>query len=169
MYNSNLQCRLQFNTTDETVRLCSKMDEICSQLWCLVDTVCLTLMRPAAPGTKCGKHEWCQNQKCVPIEEMPEPVDGGWGNWSDYNNCSRHCGGGVSMQTRQCDHPAPAHGGTFCVGERTRYKICNIDPCPPDFPTFRAQQCSEHNNETFRGQLYTWFPYFDRRKLNNLI
>lgn len=56
MYNADLQCRLQFNTTDETVKVCSKMDEICSQLWCLVNDECVTQLRPAAPGTNCGRH-----------------------------------------------------------------------------------------------------------------
>lgn len=57
MYNADLQCRLQFNTTDELVRVCSKSDEICSQLWCMVNDICVTQMRPAAPGTHCGKHK----------------------------------------------------------------------------------------------------------------
>lgn len=57
MYNADLQCRLQFNTTDETVKVCSKMDEICSQLWCLVDDECVTQLRPAAGGTNCGRHK----------------------------------------------------------------------------------------------------------------
>lgn len=56
MYNADLQCRLQFNTTDETVKVCSKMHEICSQLWCTVNDECVTQLRPAAPGTNCGKH-----------------------------------------------------------------------------------------------------------------
>lgn len=57
MYKADQQCRLQFNTTEEEVRVCSKMDEICSQLWCLVDDTCVTQLRPAAPGTHCGKHK----------------------------------------------------------------------------------------------------------------
>lgn len=57
MYNADLQCRLQFNETDEMVHVCSKLDEICSRLWCLVNDVCTTQLRPAAPGTHCGKHK----------------------------------------------------------------------------------------------------------------
>lgn len=121
-------------------------------------------MRPAASGTHCGKHKWCQEKKCVPIEDLPSPVDGGWGNWSEYSECTRTCGAGVSVQKRYCDHPQPAHGGSFCVGERMRYKICNIEPCLFDEPTFRAEQCSKYDNEPFRGQKYKWLPYFDRRK-----
>lgn len=57
MYNADLQCRLQFNQTNDSIQVCSKLDEICSQLWCLVNDVCVTQLRPAAPGTNCGKHK----------------------------------------------------------------------------------------------------------------
>lgn len=161
MYNADLQCKLQFNTTEDAVRVCSKSDEICTQLWCMVDDVCVTQLRPAAPGTHCGKHKWCQNQKCIPIEEQPAPVDGGWGNWNEWSECSRECGGGVSMQSRQCDHPTPENGGAFCIGERVRYRTCNTDACEEDQPSFRAQQCAKFNDETYRGKKYDWLPYFD--------
>lgn len=57
MYNADLQCRLQFNQTNDNIQVCSKLDEICSQLWCLVNDVCVTQLRPAAGGTNCGKHK----------------------------------------------------------------------------------------------------------------
>ncbi|XP_058455762.1 A disintegrin and metalloproteinase with thrombospondin motifs 7 isoform X2 [Malaya genurostris] len=164
MYNADLQCRLQFNSTDEEMTVCSKLDEICNQLWCLVDDVCMTMMRPAAPGTNCGKRKWCQNQQCVDVEELPSPVDGGWGEWSSWSDCSRECGAGIAKQTRECDHPSPAHGGLFCIGERARYKTCNTQPCPPETPSSRAEQCSEHDNDTVKGEKYTWLPYFDKNE-----
>ncbi|CRL05730.1 CLUMA_CG018759, isoform A [Clunio marinus] len=161
MYNADLQCRLQFNATDEDMKVCSQLDEICSQLWCLLNGTCTTLLRPAAPGTHCARHKWCQDQKCVDIEDLPAPVDGGWGNWSEWGQCSRACGAGVSLQTRECDHPTPVHGGSFCIGERARYKTCNIDPCPADESSFRAQQCSKQNSKPIKGQLYNWSPFLD--------
>lgn len=57
MYNADLQCRLQFNITDEDIKMCSQLDEICSQLWCNINGTCMTLLRPAAHGTRCGKHK----------------------------------------------------------------------------------------------------------------
>lgn len=42
---------------------------------------------------------------CVPIEDQPAPIDGQWGNWTEYNECSRTCGGGVSIASRECDNP----------------------------------------------------------------
>ncbi|XP_075156811.1 ADAM metallopeptidase with thrombospondin type 1 motif B [Haematobia irritans] len=159
-YNAELQCRLQYNVTDSEV--CSPMYEICSTLWCNVNGECITNMRPTAPGTLCGKRKWCQNGKCVRIESM-EKVDGSWGNWSEWSECSRSCGGGVSIQQRECDSPRPANGGSFCIGERKKYKICNYNPCPKNEPSFRAQQCEKYNEKPYQGQLYKWLPYFDKQ------
>lgn len=65
---------------------------------------------------------------------------------------------------RQCDNPRPENEGAFCVGERIRYKICNLELCTQGEPSFRAQQCSKYNNETYREKQYNWLPYFDSRK-----
>ncbi|KAI4488514.1 hypothetical protein M0802_011554 [Mischocyttarus mexicanus] len=141
MYNAEHQCRLQFGVRDASV--CSPLQEICSKLWCIVDGSCTTMLHPAAPGTHCGKHMWCQNQKCVPIVDRSHPIDGSWGEWGSWSECSRSCGAGVSIIERKCDHPEPAHGGKFCIGERRRYKICNTEPCSEGTPSFRAVQCTE--------------------------
>lgn len=94
--------------------------------------------------------------------EPPIAIDGGWGEWNSWSECSRTCGAGVSIMQRECDHPKPSAGGQFCVGERRRYRICNTDPCPDDQPTFRAVQCSGYDNHTKDGKTYTWVPYFDQ-------
>ncbi|KAL1506613.1 hypothetical protein ABEB36_005941 [Hypothenemus hampei] len=160
MYNADYQCRLQFNTLNATV--CTRLDEICDRLWCSVNNFCTTLLKPAAPGTTCGKHKWCQELKCVPMMENPIPIDGGWGEWSGWSECSRTCGSGVSIMRRECDHPTPTAGGKFCIGERKRYRICNTDPCPEGEPSYRALQCSWYNNKTYEGKKYEWQPYFDQ-------
>lgn len=53
MYNTEIQCQLQFGPD---AKVCSSMSEICSRLWCEVNGNCTTQLRPAAPGTHCGKH-----------------------------------------------------------------------------------------------------------------
>ncbi|KAF5299315.1 hypothetical protein FQA39_LY02488 [Lamprigera yunnana] len=161
MYNAELQCRLQFGLQ---AKVCSQLSEICSRLWCEINNVCKSQLRPAAPGTQCGKHKWCHDQKCVPIVDPPVAIDGGWGEWSEWSVCSRSCGAGVSIMKRECDHPSPAAGGHFCIGERRRYKICNTDPCSENQPSFREMQCSNFNNNTYQGRLYTWVPYFDQEE-----
>ncbi|XP_012281942.2 A disintegrin and metalloproteinase with thrombospondin motifs 7 [Orussus abietinus] len=160
MYNAEHQCRLQFGVREASV--CSPLEEICSKLWCIVDGSCTTMLHPAAPGTHCGKHMWCQNQECVPIADRPSQIDGGWGEWGNWSECSRTCGAGVSIMERKCDHPEPAHGGQFCIGERRRYKICNTDPCPDGVPSFRSVQCSSYNGKEYKRKNYTWLPYFDQ-------
>ncbi|GAB1865490.1 A disintegrin and metalloproteinase with thrombospondin motifs 7-like isoform X1 [Camponotus japonicus] len=160
MYNAEHQCRLQFGVREASV--CSPLQEICSKLWCIVDGSCTTMLHPAAPGTHCGKHMWCQNQECVPIVDRPRQIDGGWGEWGSWSECSRTCGAGVSIVERKCDHPEPAHGGKFCIGERRRYKICNTQSCPEGTPSFRAVQCSNYDGKEYKGKNYTWLPYFDQ-------
>lgn len=96
--------------------------------------------------------------------DPPVAIDGGWGEWSSWSHCSRTCGTGVSIIERKCDHPKPAAGGKFCVGERRRYRICNTERCPENQPSFRAVQCSSYNNQTYDGKKYTWLPYFDKGK-----
>ncbi|XP_054289073.1 A disintegrin and metalloproteinase with thrombospondin motifs 7-like [Macrosteles quadrilineatus] len=158
MYNADYQCRLQFGP-DSTV--CSPSDEICSRLWCTVEGMCTTNLYPAAPGTHCDKHMWCVNQACVSIGESSEPIAGGWGEWGEWSECSRSCGAGVSVRERLCDHPTPAFGGSYCLGERRRYRICNTQACPESSLSFRAEQCSSFDNEPYFGKNYTWLPYFE--------
>ncbi|ALC49097.1 CG4096, partial [Drosophila busckii] len=161
-YNAKRQCRMQFNlTTDSDVGACSAPHEFCSTLWCRVNGECVTNMRPTAPGTACGKNKWCQNGKCVRMEELTS-IHGGWGNWSEWSDCSRSCGGGVSTQQRECDSPVPANGGVFCIGERKRYKICRKRACPEHEPSFRAQQCARYDNVSYQGATYKWLPFFDK-------
>lgn len=70
--------------------------------------------------------QWCFKKKCVEIGSRPDAVNGGWGDWQAYSECSRTCGGGVSSSERECNNPVPKHGGRFCLGDRKRIKICNL-------------------------------------------
>ncbi|XP_013921399.1 PREDICTED: A disintegrin and metalloproteinase with thrombospondin motifs 10-like [Thamnophis sirtalis] len=102
---------------------------------------------------------WCYKRECVPFGMRPEGVDGAWGTWSPWGECSRTCGGGVSSSTRYCDSPRPTIGGRYCLGERKRYRSCNIDDCPPGSKDFREVQCAEFDHIPFRGKYYTWKTY----------
>lgn len=62
--------------------------------------------------------------KCLMMGERPEVRDGGWGAWSSWSKCSRTCGSGVAYAARKCNHPSPSKGGSYCVGDRKRHKIC---------------------------------------------
>ncbi|XP_078600508.1 coadhesin-like [Branchiostoma floridae x Branchiostoma japonicum] len=58
------------------------------------------------------------------------PIDGGWGAWSNWTACDVTCGGGLMHRTRECDSPAPEHGGNPCVGNNQESVACGTGPCP---------------------------------------
>ena len=79
--------------------------------------------------------------------EKPRPVNGQWGSWGDYSNCSRPCGGGIKYAARDCNNPKPSYNGDYCLGARRKYKSCNTNPCSKTEISFRAKQCSSFNGK----------------------
>ena len=63
------------------------------------------------------------------LKLFPIPVDGSWGAWRPWTECSTKCGGGRKRRSRKCDSPAPANGGTSCSGDGTKTMTCNTQPC----------------------------------------
>ena len=59
----------------------------------------------------------------------PEPVDGGFSDFGDWSECSEECGGGTQTRSRTCTNPAPANGGSDCVGVSSETRICNEQAC----------------------------------------
>lgn len=82
-----------------------------------------------------------------------------WDNWSDWGQCSRSCGGGVSFRERQC-YSGRADGGSNCIGPTRNYRSCNMQECPEGSRDFRAEQCSEYDGMEFQGKRYKWLPYY---------
>uniref|UniRef100_A0A674N568 ADAM metallopeptidase with thrombospondin type 1 motif 6 n=1 Tax=Takifugu rubripes TaxID=31033 RepID=A0A674N568_TAKRU len=143
---------------------CKAGDEVCRELWCLSKSNrCVTNSIPAAEGTLCQTGSidkgWCYQGECVAFGTFPQSLNGNWGPWSMWGECSRTCGGGVSSSMRHCDSPAPSGGGKYCLGERKRYRSCNIDACPAGSRNFREKQCADFDNMPFRGKYYNWKPY----------
>ncbi|XP_072570963.1 A disintegrin and metalloproteinase with thrombospondin motifs 6 isoform X4 [Paramormyrops kingsleyae] len=160
VYDADEQCRFQYGASS---RQC-KYGEVCRELWCLSKSNrCVTNSIPAAEGTLCqtGSIEkgWCYQGECVSFGTWPQSVDGGWGPWSMWGECSRTCGGGVSSSVRHCDSPVPSGGGKYCLGERKRYRSCNTDACPVGSRDFREKQCADFDSLPFRGKYYNWKPY----------
>ncbi|XP_078346606.1 uncharacterized protein LOC144631897 [Oculina patagonica] len=62
------------------------------------------------------------------------PVDGGYGEWESWGDCSVTCGGGQRARSRKCNNPAPQHGGKDCssLGLSTQTMECNTKSCPVD-------------------------------------
>ena len=55
-------------------------------------------------------------------------IDGSWGQWGPYSECSETCEpGGVKTRVRSCSAPAPQHGGKYCPGYGTDTIPCNTE------------------------------------------
>ena len=60
-------------------------------------------------------------------------VNGGWGEWSEWDECPVSCGGADQGRTRVCDNPAPQFGGDDCTidgSSDSEIQRCNENPCP---------------------------------------
>ena len=57
-------------------------------------------------------------------------VDGGWGEWTSWTECSRTCGSGFESRLRLCDSPEPAHLGVDCTGDAAENRPCFYRECP---------------------------------------
>jgi hypothetical protein len=55
-------------------------------------------------------------------------VDGTFGEWSVWSDCTVTCGGGDTERSRSCF--GQMFGGKACVGDFNQTKSCNIHPCP---------------------------------------
>ena len=57
-------------------------------------------------------------------------VDGQWGDWTEYGQCSKSCESGTKVRTRLCDNPSPLNGGVSCTGPGRDETTCKANPCP---------------------------------------
>ncbi|XP_070536311.1 A disintegrin and metalloproteinase with thrombospondin motifs 18-like isoform X2 [Ptychodera flava] len=171
LYDADLQCKWQFGSR-ATLCTFDFGKNLCKELWCHKDDRrCETKFLPAAEGTSCGVNKWCRLGICVDYgQDGPVPIDGGWSGYSEYGECSRSCGGGVSFKERFCNNPRPQYGGKYCEGKTRDYQMCNIQECPEGDVDFRSQQCATYNSRPFRGFYYKWKPYtnVDREELCKL-
>ncbi|KAK6644052.1 hypothetical protein RUM43_000317 [Polyplax serrata] len=159
MYDANFQCK---HLIVSNARECDRGSS-CDSLNCYVPGyACILTHSPPADGTRCGEDMWCHEGKCIGLGQRPGAVDGNWGEWSSWSECTRTCGSGVSSSVRQCDKPMPSHGGKNCVGERKRYKICATTPCKTGRPSFRDVQCGEFNDWIYPedGKVHTWKAFY---------
>ncbi|MBU38166.1 MAG: hypothetical protein CMA59_01430, partial [Euryarchaeota archaeon] len=78
-------------------------------------------------GVECSG-ESREMQDCTSV---PCPIDGVWGEWSDWGTCDEQCGVGQHFRTRSPE-TAHAYGGVPVEGPATEYQECQDKPCPID-------------------------------------
>jgi len=83
---------------------------------------------PAYGGNKCPGYKsitaTCQIKPCA--------IHGAWTAWSEFQTCTKSCGGGTKTRLRACSNPAPQHGGRDCFGSASHTDKCNTHHCPVD-------------------------------------
>ncbi|XP_029988074.1 hemicentin-1 [Sphaeramia orbicularis] len=82
--------------------------------------------RPANGGRACAGAD-TQIQRC---STAVCPVDGNWGPWQSWAECSVSCGGGERTRVRLCNSPSPSNGGRSCPGDSSQLSRCNTQACP---------------------------------------
>ncbi|XP_019769669.2 A disintegrin and metalloproteinase with thrombospondin motifs 9 isoform X2 [Dendroctonus ponderosae] len=142
------QCELEFGPGH--TRCTMALDPPCVHLWCKnLNGGCISQFSPWAEGTKCGHRSWCYKRECIAEDRRQfTPIDGGWGYWQPWGECSRTCGGGIKKSVRYCDSPTPENGGNYCTGKSVQYKSCNTNDCEETARDFREIQCAQYNGIT---------------------
>ncbi|KAK2908097.1 hemicentin-1 isoform X2 [Channa argus] len=82
--------------------------------------------RPANGGRACAGAD-TQIQRCSTANC---PVNGNWGSWQPWGECSASCGGGERTRVRLCNTPSPSNGGRPCPGDSSQLSRCNSQACP---------------------------------------
>ncbi|XP_055635973.1 hemicentin-1-like isoform X2 [Toxorhynchites rutilus septentrionalis] len=96
--------------------------------------ICLLLSGSPAQGKEYNcVGENIQVRNC---EMLPCPVNGGWGAWGQWSNCSLNCVSeftglkSTRSRSRKCDSPPPSSGGKPCIGEEHEEEVCSVKFCP---------------------------------------
>ena len=121
--------------------LCTQSDKQIGKLWDKFDKKCLkkgyaTTLSGCQPEEN-SEHK-SNDRHCGKLEQelancgVNCPVDGGWGDFGDWSECSVECGVGEMTRERECDNPAPENGGAKCEGAGTETMECQMDPCPEE-------------------------------------
>ncbi|XP_052278810.1 A disintegrin and metalloproteinase with thrombospondin motifs adt-1-like, partial [Dreissena polymorpha] len=67
---------------------------------------------PVGSGQQCLGSPW--DTKVCANKPTTCPVDGKWGSWYPWSECSTTCGPGEMLRLRLCNNPRPQYGGLYC-------------------------------------------------------
>ncbi|XP_072244446.1 A disintegrin and metalloproteinase with thrombospondin motifs 13 isoform X2 [Leuresthes tenuis] len=168
-YGVDDQCRIAFGSTARACTFTNPDLPACRVLSCHInpddDSSCKRLLVPLLDGTECAPNQWCLKGRCVSPNDLGTSVvvHGSWSSWSEFSSCSRTCGGGVTLRTRQCNNPRPAFGGNDCEGPDVEAELCHQQPCERTQLDFMADQCSQTDLQPLHllphsASFYTWIP-----------
>ncbi|XP_047448122.1 A disintegrin and metalloproteinase with thrombospondin motifs 13 isoform X2 [Mugil cephalus] len=168
-YGVDDQCRIAFGSTARACSFTHPDLPACRVLSCHIspddDSSCKRLLVPLLDGTECAPNQWCLKGRCVSPDDLSSSVvvHGSWSSWSEFSTCSRTCGGGVTLRTRQCNNPRPAFGGKDCEGPDIEAELCHQWPCKHTQLDFMAEQCSQTDVHPLylvpkMASFYTWIP-----------
>ena len=98
---------------------------------------------------KC-RHTWDLGSAShwMPYSTYNVPKNGGWSAWSTWSACSATCGTGTQRRTRTCTNPAPANGGSYCVGDASQTRDCKTEACGKP-GNLKAKCSSDGKSATF--------------------
>ena len=78
------------------------------------------------PSKSCHEKYWRVRQITQKLPCLA--VDCVWGEWSDWSECSKPCGGGVKSKSRVIATEAK-NGGKACSGNSMESEQCNVHFC----------------------------------------
>lgn len=59
------------------------------------------------------------------VKYYPSIVNGGWCDWTEFDECRASDTGPFKRRIRECTCPPPANGGSNCVGEDFQVQSCS--------------------------------------------
>ena len=69
--------------------------------------------------------------QCSTVILLLLEIDGGFGDWSEWTQCSASCGDSFQERERSCNNPVPQNGGADCPEEElTETRKCDVPACP---------------------------------------
>ena len=102
------------------------------------------------------------------LKSFPEIINGNWGQWRIWTDCSEPCEGGTKTRTRFCNDPEVENGGDECttndsyvetvhntgLQQQTASQTCNEHSCPGKQlkVSFRPISVDKYNIFSFKLQ-----------------